>query len=84
MGTKALLVAEKPGDFSPGFPFGGKMWQVRLKSGNTRLTCWVDKKVHLGNRVSLKKDAERFWDVLWVSQPHDEIPDSKWKVGGLR
>ena|SRR6266478_737536 len=60
-----------------------KMYQADLKSGDTLLTCWVDKKIRVGNRVTLKKEPERWWNVLWVSQYHDEVPDSKWKVGGL-
>jgi len=60
------------------------MWQVGLKSGNTRLTCWVDKRVRPGNLVSLRHEPDVFWNVLWVSEKHEVLPDSKWKVGGLK
>jgi hypothetical protein len=59
------------------------MIQVKLKSHDTHLTCWVDKYVKTGDRVTLKHAPAVLWDVIWVSQPTDEIPNRGWKVGGL-
>lgn len=60
------------------------MRQVHLTTGNTHLTCWVDKNVKVGDKLTLKVDPELLWDVLWVSEKHDSLPDKTWKVGGLK
>jgi hypothetical protein len=42
--------------------------QVDLRSGNRMLTCWVEPKVRVGDRITLKDYDEpgRCWDVLRV------------------
>lgn len=42
--------------------------QVDLRSGTTRLTCWLEPKVKRGDQVTLKNSDEpaRRWDVLRV------------------
>jgi hypothetical protein len=59
------------------------MIQVQLQSDSTHLTCWVDKTVKPGNKITLKHHPEMWWDVIWVSQPIDFTPNRGWKVGGL-
>ncbi len=46
--------------------------QVDLRSGNRMLTCWVEPKVRVGDRITLKSSEEprRHWDVLRVGTPH--------------
>lgn len=60
--------------------------QVRLISGDTRLTCWVDtaKRFRVGDALTLKKLDGRKWRVLSISQPRDaSLINTDWKVGGL-
>lgn len=42
--------------------------QVDLRSDNRLLTCWVEPKVVVGNRITLKDtdEPERLWEVLRV------------------
>ncbi|HET9869753.1 MAG TPA: hypothetical protein VFR02_04580 [bacterium] len=44
--------------------------QVDLRSGATRLTCWVEPRVRPGDRITLKNagEPERLWDVLRVGE----------------
>jgi hypothetical protein len=56
---------------------------VRLESGNTVLTCRVDKLVKTGDQITLKDDTGRWWDVKEVYSAHDWFKHD-WKVGGLR
>jgi len=60
--------------------------QVSLASGPTRLTCWVEPGVKVGNQITLKNSTEphRYWTILSVSEPKEtsEI-HQKWDVGGL-
>lgn len=60
------------------------MRQVFLKSENTVLTAWLDKDVKPGDMVTLKHEPETLWDVVWVSENRDSLPDKTWKVGGLK
>lgn len=63
------------------------LYQVRLRDGDTELTCWVDKKVVPGNRITLKNSEapDRWWQVEWVSVPmmSRHVKDKRWQVGGL-
>ncbi|MGQ0840004.1 hypothetical protein [Actinokineospora sp.] len=45
--------------------------QVDLRSDNRYLTCWVEPRVKVGDRITLKNSAEplRRWDVLRVGAP---------------
>lgn len=63
--------------------------QVKLQSGTTHLTCWVDKKVCPGNFITLKdsEDTFRAWEVLSVGEPKkaSKIKSHRdYRVGGLR
>ncbi len=59
------------------------MRQVKLKSGTTETTAWVDKEVRPGNTVTLKDDPGTTWEVLWVSETEDAMPERGWRVGGI-
>lgn len=54
-----------------------KITQVKLSSGTTRLTCWVENRVKPGDSITLKNtdDPDRLWNVLTVSEPreHDTV-----------
>lgn len=62
---------------------------VTLADGTTTRTCWVDKPVAAGNRITLKNSEEpaRLWTVTWVSGTTKTRADlgnqSGWHVGGL-
>lgn len=62
---------------------------VTLQDGTTTRTCWVDKRVAAGNRITLKnsEEPERWWTVTWVSAQartrHELGNQSGWHVGGL-
>lgn len=45
--------------------------QVELRSDNRFLTCWVEPKAKVGDRITLRNSAEpaRLWDVLRVGEP---------------
>jgi hypothetical protein len=49
--------------------------QVYLRSGTTVRTCWVDRKVRTGDRLTLKAEPGRWWDVLdaYCSQDSSSI-----------
>jgi hypothetical protein len=64
------------------------MVQVRLASGATRRTCWVDqtRRFRIGDEITLKKseDDQRRWIVLSISEPKGaDLIHTNWKVGGL-
>ena len=42
--------------------------QVRLRSGTTVRTCWIEARVKPGDQVTLKNSEEpaRWWDVVRV------------------
>lgn len=41
--------------------------QVQLRSGTTRLTCWVEARIRPGDQITLRNDEPvRRWDVIWV------------------
>jgi hypothetical protein len=48
-----------------------KRWQVRLTQGDSRLTCWVDRPVRVGNQITIKgeDDVTGWWTVESVSEP---------------
>jgi hypothetical protein len=58
--------------------------QVRLRSGTTERTCWVNKPVRAGQTITLKDDddPDRDWLVTEVSTG-TEPPPRGWHVGGL-
>lgn len=60
--------------------------QVRLQSDDRVRTCWVEPKVKIGNRITLKnsEDPDRMWTVLSVGEPTEmnEI-HTEWNVGGV-
>jgi len=62
------------------------MIQVKLESGITQLTCWLDtdKPVRKHDRITLKDSSEpdRLWEVLQIYKDL-EPPARGWKVGGL-
>jgi len=60
------------------------MFQVKLKSGTTEMTCWVSKEVKKGDVITLKDSDEpdRKWEVLGVYKDFPR-PERGWKVGGL-
>ena len=45
--------------------------QVDLRAGNRHRTCWVDRQVKVGNRITLRnsEDPGLWWEVLRVSTP---------------
>ncbi len=47
--------------------------QVDLRSGNRYRTCWVEPRVAIGDRITLKNSDEpkRWWDVLRVGDPRE-------------
>lgn len=61
-----------------------QQWRVHLESGTTHLDCWVDKKVKVGDQVTLKNSDEpdRWWDVITIAEGWRN--ESDWKVGGLK
>lgn len=59
------------------------MRQVKLKSGTSELTCWVDKTVKVGNDITLKKLPDTWWIVTWAGEETDALPNRGWNVGGL-
>jgi hypothetical protein len=64
------------------------MVQVRLASGDSRRTCWVDvdKRFRVGDAITLRKseDDQRRWSVLSISEPKNAgVIHTDWKVGGL-
>jgi hypothetical protein len=64
------------------------MVQVRLESGQTQLTCWVEpaKPFRVGNAITLKDsgDVDRRWKVLAIGASRDRSAINRgWKVGGL-
>ena len=44
--------------------------QADLRSGNRYLTCWIEPRAAIGDRITLKNSAEptRLWDVLRIGQ----------------
>jgi hypothetical protein len=58
--------------------------QARLRSGDTELTCWVDRSVRAGQMITLKdsENPDRLWLVTEVSESAVP-PERGWKVGGL-
>lgn len=60
--------------------------QVALRDGTTKLTCWVDKPVRVGQRVTLKnsEQPDRWWTVVSTGGTTTESPRKTWKVGGLK
>jgi hypothetical protein len=67
-----------------------EMVQVRLETGATRLTCWVDRRkpFRVGNVVviTLKNsdDSDRLWTVRSIGEPKDTATiRTDWKVGGI-
>lgn len=40
--------------------------QVRLRSGTTELTCWVDARVRAGDQITLKAEPARWWGIAWA------------------
>jgi len=48
--------------------------QVDLQCGDRHLTCWVEPKVKVGNRITLKnhENPRLFWRVLRVGEPLDQ------------
>jgi hypothetical protein len=42
--------------------------QVRLRSGSTELTCWVESRVRMGDVITLKNSDSPgvLWSVEWV------------------
>lgn len=47
--------------------------QVDLVSGNRHMTCWVEPRIKVGNRITLKNHAEPslMWEVLRVGEPRE-------------
>lgn len=45
--------------------------QVDLRADNRYRTCWVEPRVRVGDRITLKnsEDPKRQWDVLRVGEP---------------
>ena len=67
----------------------GDVVQVALRSGATRLTCWVDgdRRLRVGNLITLKNADEpgRWWTVCAIGEPKDSSAiHSDWNVGGVR
>ena len=68
--------------------------QVKLRSANTEdrsfteRTCYVDDTdIRKGWRIKLKnsEDPERWWKVIWASEPVDaESLPAGWDAGGIR
>jgi hypothetical protein len=59
--------------------------QVRLCSGATERTCWVDRPgLRTGQVITLKnsEDPDQRWTVLNV-YTEGTPPDRGWRVGGL-
>jgi hypothetical protein len=64
------------------------LYSVELRDGNTRMVCWVNKEVSIGNRITLKNSDEpgRWWTVTWIGAENvskSDITGKAWKVGGL-
>jgi hypothetical protein len=65
-----------------------EMVQVRLESGATRLTCWVDRRkpFRVGTVITLKNsdDTDRLWTVRSIGEPKNTATiRTDWKVGGI-
>ncbi|WP_232667107.1 hypothetical protein [Pseudonocardia sp. TRM90224] len=47
--------------------------QVDLRSGDRFRTCWVEPRVKVGDRITLRNsnDPQELWDVLRVGAPVD-------------
>jgi hypothetical protein len=62
-------------------------YHVELKDGSTRRSCWVDKRVNVGDRITLKDsdEPERLWTVTHAcgSQMLSRDITRGWHVGGL-
>ncbi len=45
-----------------------KLRQVRLRSGCSERTCWVESRVRVGDRITLKnsEDPGLLWSVEWA------------------
>lgn len=60
------------------------VYQVTLKSDNSILTAWMDKKLRVGNKVTLKDEPLRWWTVAAVfnsmdrADIHDAHDSKKW------
>lgn len=67
----------------------GTQWFVTLADGATERRCWVDKRVQVGNIITLKDSEEpaRQWTVMAVGMfgrsKHDLGNQRGWHVGGL-
>ena len=65
------------------------LYFVSLADGSTWRHCWVNKRVKLGDRITLKNSDEpdRFWEVKYVSTQAKTRTmlgeQSAWHVGGL-
>ena len=65
------------------------LYFVTLKHGNTTRNCWVDKKVAVGNIITLKnsEEPETEWRVMWCSEQAKTSAmlgeQRGWHVGGL-
>ena len=65
------------------------LYFVTLKHGNSELNCWVDKKVAVGNVITLKnyEHPDWSWRVLWCSEQaktKEMLGGQRgWNVGGL-
>jgi hypothetical protein len=57
--------------------------QIQVRAHDTHLTCWVDKKVAVGNWITFKHAPAIMWEVLWAGEPTDFTPNRGWNVGGL-
>jgi len=47
--------------------------QVDLRSEDRYMTCWVEPKAKVGNRITLKNfnEPDRLWEVLRVGEPRE-------------
>lgn len=47
--------------------------QTDLVSGDRHLTCWVEPRIKVGDRITLKNHAEPslMWEVLRVGEPRE-------------
>lgn len=63
------------------------VWPVRLKSGSSVRTCWVDQPVSEGSLITLKDsgDPKQQWTVVWrgTRMPKNCVTERGWRVGGL-
>lgn len=52
-----------------------KVVQVRLTSGDSHLTAWVENKIKVGNRITLKDsdDPDQMWEIISIdSEPVEQ------------